>query len=67
MVRFLCPCGKRLKARDRYAGQSVRCPVCKLAQTVPTLGLATPLRQLPVPVQANGLCRGRGEEWGRDG
>jgi len=30
MIRFTCPCGKSLSARDEYAGETTRCPDCIL-------------------------------------
>ena len=35
MIEFECPCGKRLKAREEHAGQTVRCPACDARVTVP--------------------------------
>ena len=28
MIRFTCPCGKSLSARDEYVGETTRCPDC---------------------------------------
>jgi hypothetical protein len=36
MIRFTCPCGKSLSARDEYAGETTRCPDCKRELTIPS-------------------------------
>jgi hypothetical protein len=35
MIRFSCPCGKSLSARDEYAGETTRCPDCDHELTIP--------------------------------
>jgi hypothetical protein len=35
MIRFTCPCGKSLSAKDEYAGETTRCPDCDLELTIP--------------------------------
>jgi Protein of unknown function (DUF1559)/Domain of unknown function (DUF4190) len=35
MIRFNCPCGKSLSARDQYAGETTRCPDCERELTIP--------------------------------
>jgi hypothetical protein len=35
MIRFSCPCGKSLSARDEYAGETTRCPDCDRELTIP--------------------------------
>lgn len=35
MIEFQCPCGKRLKAKDEHAGQTVQCPTCSACVPVP--------------------------------
>lgn len=34
-IRFACPCGKHLKARDDFAGRRLRCPGCQVILTIP--------------------------------
>jgi uncharacterized membrane protein YjgN (DUF898 family) len=35
MIRFTCPCGKSLTARDEYAGETTRCPGCDRELKIP--------------------------------
>lgn len=35
MIRFDCPCGKRLKVDDSYAGHAVECPYCGVRVEAP--------------------------------
>lgn len=35
MVRFNCPCGKQLQAKEEYAGQRTRCPECGRELVIP--------------------------------
>jgi hypothetical protein len=35
MIQFLCPCGRKLQARDENAGMEVECPACGRRQVVP--------------------------------
>ena len=35
MIRFICPCGKALSAREEYAGETTRCPDCERELTIP--------------------------------
>jgi hypothetical protein len=35
MIRFVCPCGKQLQAREENAGKTVLCPACKQQLRVP--------------------------------
>jgi prepilin-type processing-associated H-X9-DG protein len=37
MIRFSCECGKRLQAREQYAGQVTRCPDCGKEVSIPEL------------------------------
>jgi DNA-directed RNA polymerase subunit RPC12/RpoP len=36
-IRFVCPCGKRMKAPAEYAGRSVKCPRCGAKLKIPHL------------------------------
>jgi Protein of unknown function (DUF1559)/Domain of unknown function (DUF4190) len=36
MIRFTCPCGKSLSAREEYAGETTRCPDCKRELIIPS-------------------------------
>jgi hypothetical protein len=35
MIRFTCPCGKSLSAREEHAGETTRCPDCDRELTIP--------------------------------
>ncbi len=35
MIRFTCPCGKSLSAREEYVGETTRCPSCERELTIP--------------------------------
>jgi Protein of unknown function (DUF1559)/Domain of unknown function (DUF4190) len=35
LIRFTCPCGKSLSAREEYAGETTRCPDCERELTIP--------------------------------
>lgn len=34
-IRFSCKCGKKLQARDEFAGRQMKCPQCKQVLTIP--------------------------------
>jgi len=34
-IAVICPCGKRLKVKNEFAGKQVTCPACRHAVTVP--------------------------------
>ncbi len=36
-IRFICTCGKKLKAPPQYAGRSVKCPQCGIRLEIPDL------------------------------
>jgi membrane associated rhomboid family serine protease/DNA-directed RNA polymerase subunit RPC12/RpoP len=36
-IRFICTCGKRMKAPAHYAGRTVQCPQCGIHLKIPTL------------------------------
>jgi membrane associated rhomboid family serine protease/DNA-directed RNA polymerase subunit RPC12/RpoP len=36
-IRFICTCGKRMKAPAQYAGRTVKCPRCGMSLKIPTL------------------------------
>ena len=36
MIRFTCPCGKSLSARDEYVGETTRCPDCGRELIIPS-------------------------------
>jgi len=35
LIRFVCPCGKKVKAPAKYAGKLARCPRCKKRVKIP--------------------------------
>jgi hypothetical protein len=49
MIRFRCPCGKRLKIQEAYAGRAVQCPHCGMHLEVPQAA-GEPLVLLPPTV-----------------
>src|SRR5713226_4585238 len=34
-IRFTCPCGQELQARDEHAGRKTRCPKCGAEPVIP--------------------------------
>ena len=38
MIRFVCPCGKRIKVAAKYAGKAGKCPRCKKRVKIPEKG-----------------------------
>jgi membrane associated rhomboid family serine protease/DNA-directed RNA polymerase subunit RPC12/RpoP len=36
-IRFICTCGKRMKAPAHYAGRTVQCPQCGMSLKIPNL------------------------------
>jgi membrane associated rhomboid family serine protease/DNA-directed RNA polymerase subunit RPC12/RpoP len=36
-IRFICTCGKRMKAPAHYAGRTVKCPQCGMSLKIPNL------------------------------
>jgi membrane associated rhomboid family serine protease/DNA-directed RNA polymerase subunit RPC12/RpoP len=36
-IRFICTCGKKLKAPARYGGRSIKCPHCGISLKIPNL------------------------------
>jgi hypothetical protein len=42
MVRFVCTCGKHLRARAEYAGQYTKCPQCAAEVLIPNADAARP-------------------------
>ncbi|MBM4028365.1 MAG: rhomboid family intramembrane serine protease [Planctomycetes bacterium] len=37
VIRFLCPCGRRIKAPAAYAGRTCRCPQCNTTLRIPQI------------------------------
>jgi hypothetical protein len=46
-IKFVCPCGKRLKARDDMAGRRIMCPRCGNPVGVPSLDPDKPTPMTP--------------------
>jgi hypothetical protein len=46
-IKFVCPCGKRLKARDDMAGRRIMCPRCGNPVGVPSLNPDKPTPMTP--------------------
>lgn len=44
-ISFVCSCGKKMAAKDEFAGRRLRCPECQCVVTIPKAGsgqIATP-------------------------
>src|SRR5262245_38255940 len=69
MIRFACRCGKPLKAPERFAGRSARCPVCGGSVVVPQEGAAPTLAASTPQPQTASLqpsCQITFQEWPSD-
>jgi hypothetical protein len=63
MIRFSCPCGKHLQAREQFAGEQITCPGCGARLTVPDPP-ATQVQEPPRPRPSGGEVQrrpGRGQ------
>ncbi len=49
MIQFLCPCGRKLQAREENAGMEAECPACGRRQVIPT-SEAVQVESDPAPV-----------------
>ena len=58
MIRFACPCGRELQAREEDAGREAKCPVCDAVSVVPDGNTPVPP---PAAIQADPLPRPRRE------
>jgi hypothetical protein len=47
MASFTCTCGRRLRAKAKYAGRHMRCPQCGAMVTVPGERAGLSVRQTP--------------------
>src|SRR5262249_46522607 len=46
-IAFQCDCGKRLSARDEFAGRRTKCPACGVIATIPNSAVATAPKPRP--------------------
>jgi hypothetical protein len=58
MIRFACPCGRQLQARDEDAGRQAKCPLCDAVSVIPDGSPPT----APDAVQADRPARPRRDE-----
>ncbi|RUL85265.1 hypothetical protein [Tautonia sociabilis] len=49
-IRVRCQCGQKLKAPDHFAGQRVRCPICKTKVRIPIPDDPEGLPPAPIPI-----------------
>ncbi len=67
MIRFTCPCGRQLQAREESAGKQAQCPACGRQQIVPdpdAIRAEVPPEQ-PEPA-VTGVRRGRPSDYAED-
>src|SRR5262245_18556637 len=50
-IRFTCPCGREIQAKDEYAGTEGRCPSCGEVVRIPSLAEAPQPRQDAEPAR----------------
>ena len=58
MIRFACPCGRELQAREEDIGREAKCPVCDAVSVVPDASTPVPP---PAAIQADTPERPRRE------
>lgn len=51
-IVFSCQCGKKLQAKEEYAGKSVKCPGCGQVVKIPAVASGTPIAGPKAPAQA---------------
>lgn len=61
-IAFTCGCGKALKAKDEWAGKTVKCPRCGKPAKIPTGGGASSPRAAKSGSKAGGGSSGSGSQ-----